>query len=39
MQRYAALKQDLAADHADDREAYTAGKADFMCAALGRRPT
>ncbi len=29
-QRYAALKQDLAADHADDREAYTAGKADFI---------
>jgi len=38
-QCYAALKQDLAADHADDREAYTAGKADFICAALGRRPT
>ncbi len=38
-QRYAALKQDLAADHADDREAYTAGKADFIRAALDRRPT
>ena len=36
-QRYAALKQELAARHADDREAYTAGKADFISGALGRR--
>ena len=33
--RYAALKQALAAEHADDREAYTAGKTDFIRAALG----
>lgn len=33
--RYAALKQALAAEHADDREAYTAGKTGFIRAALG----
>lgn len=38
-QRYAALKQELAADHADDRERYTAGKTAFLRAALGRRST
>ncbi len=38
-QRYAALKQELAADHANDREAYTAAKGDFIRAVLGRRPT
>jgi len=39
MQRYAALKQELAAEHAEDREAYTAAKTDFVTAVLGRRPT
>ena len=34
--RYAALKAGLAAEHADDREAYTAGKADFVRAVLAR---
>lgn len=38
-QRYAALKQELAAQHADDREAYTAGKADVVRAALHQRST
>jgi len=38
MQRYAALKQQLAAEHADDREAYTAAKTDFVRAVLRRRP-
>lgn len=33
-QRYAALKQSLAARHADNREAYTAGKSDFVRAVL-----
>lgn len=37
--RYAALKQELATHHANDREAYTAGKADFVYTALDRRPT
>lgn len=36
-QRYATLKQALAAVHVDDRESYTAGKADFIRCALGRR--
>ena len=35
--RYAALKAELAAAHADDREAYTSGKADFVAAVLGAR--
>ena len=34
---YAALKQDLAAGFAHDREAYTAAKSDFIHRALGRR--
>lgn len=33
-QRYAAIKTTLAARHADDREAYTAGKAGFVAAVL-----
>jgi GrpB-like predicted nucleotidyltransferase (UPF0157 family) len=37
-QRYAALKQELAVRHADDREAYTAAKTDFVRAALGPPP-
>ncbi len=32
--RYAALKQELAAMHPTDREAYTDGKSDFIAAAL-----
>ena len=32
--RYAELKRTLAAAHADDREAYTAGKADFIRCVL-----
>jgi GrpB-like predicted nucleotidyltransferase (UPF0157 family) len=32
--RYAALKRDLAAQYADDREAYTAAKSDFIRAVL-----
>ncbi len=38
-QRYAELKAALAAEHANDREAYTEAKTDFIRAALGRRPT
>jgi GrpB-like predicted nucleotidyltransferase (UPF0157 family) len=34
---YAELKRRLAAEHADDREAYTAAKGDFVSDALGRR--
>jgi GrpB-like predicted nucleotidyltransferase (UPF0157 family) len=34
--QYAELKRRLAAEHADDREAYTAAKGDFVAAALGR---
>lgn len=34
VQRYAALKQRLAAQHATNREAYTAGKADFIAEIL-----
>ncbi|MGB5953024.1 MAG: GrpB family protein [Ornithinimicrobium sp.] len=34
VQRYAALKQRLAAQHVNDREAYTAGKADFIAHVL-----
>lgn len=30
VRRYADLKRKLAAEHAADREAYTAGKADFV---------
>jgi GrpB-like predicted nucleotidyltransferase (UPF0157 family) len=33
--RYAALKRRLADEHADDREAYTDGKARFIAHALG----
>lgn len=36
--RYAALKVALAAQHPDDREAYTAGKGDFVRAVLGTGP-
>ena len=39
MQRYALLKQELAAKHAHDREAYSMAKAEFVTAALRRRPT
>ena len=35
--RYAALKQELAASHPADREAYTNGKSDFIAAVLDRR--
>ncbi len=38
LQRYAAVKQQLAADYADDREAYSAAKRDFISAALRRDP-
>ncbi|MDA8371220.1 MAG: GrpB family protein [Nocardiopsaceae bacterium] len=34
---YAAVKADLAARYADDREAYTRGKADFIRGVLGTR--
>lgn len=34
MQRYAELKRTLATEHATDREAYTAGKADFVRGVL-----
>jgi GrpB-like predicted nucleotidyltransferase (UPF0157 family) len=34
MQRYAALKQGLAAKHAHDREAYSVAKAEFVTTAL-----
>jgi GrpB-like predicted nucleotidyltransferase (UPF0157 family) len=37
-QRYQALKLQLAAEHADDREAYTEGKAAFVRAVVARRP-
>lgn len=33
-QRYAALKQDLASQHVTNREAYTAGKTDFIAHVL-----
>lgn len=36
---YAALKASLAAENADDREAYTRGKAAFVEAALRARPS
>jgi GrpB-like predicted nucleotidyltransferase (UPF0157 family) len=36
VQRYADLKKGLASQHATDREAYTAGKADFIAAVLGK---
>ena len=35
VQRYAALKKGLASQYVNDREAYTAGKADFIAAVLG----
>jgi GrpB-like predicted nucleotidyltransferase (UPF0157 family) len=38
VQQYVALKQQLAAEHADDREAYTAAKTDFVRSVLGPRP-
>lgn len=34
--RYEELKRRLAAEHADDREAYTSAKAEFVASALGR---
>jgi GrpB-like predicted nucleotidyltransferase (UPF0157 family) len=34
-QRYAVLKRGLASQYVTDREAYTAGKADFIAAVLG----
>jgi GrpB-like predicted nucleotidyltransferase (UPF0157 family) len=34
VERYAALKRTLAAQHADDREAYSAAKSDFVRAVL-----
>ncbi len=39
VQRYAAVKQELAAEHAGDREAYTVAKRDFISAVLRRPPT
>lgn len=33
---YARLKRDLAAQHDDDRESYTAGKGDFVSDVLAR---
>lgn len=33
---YAALKRNLAAEHVDDREAYSASKADFVRSVLSR---
>jgi len=38
VQQYAALKRQLATEHADDREAYTAAKTDFVRSVLGPRP-
>lgn len=35
---YAALKHALAAEHAQDKSAYTAGKAPFMAQLLGQAP-
>ncbi len=32
---YARIKRNLAADHADDREAYTRGKAGFVRRVIG----
>jgi len=37
VRRYATLKQVLAAEHVDDREAYTAAKADFVRAVLAEQ--
>jgi GrpB-like predicted nucleotidyltransferase (UPF0157 family) len=37
-ERYQTLKQRLAAEHRDDREAYTEAKQTFIAAALGGRP-
>lgn len=37
--RYAALKQQLAVEHAEDREAYTSAKMDFITAAVRRGQT
>jgi len=39
VQRYAELKQQLAAAHVDDREAYTAAKTDFVRSVLGQGST
>ena len=39
VRRYAELKQALAAEHRDDREAYTAGKAEFVRDVLQRSGT
>lgn len=38
VQRYAAVKQQLAAAYADDREAHTAAKREFIDAVLRRDP-
>jgi GrpB-like predicted nucleotidyltransferase (UPF0157 family) len=38
VQRYAALEQGLAVEHAYDREAYTGAKQDFVSIVLRRRP-
>jgi len=37
VRRYATLKQVLAAEHVDDREAYTAAKVDFVRAVLAEQ--
>lgn len=37
--RYGQLKRTLAAEHSDDREAYTEGKADLVRAVLGGAPS
>ena len=37
VESYAALKRTLAAQHANDREAYSAAKSDFVHAVLGNR--
>lgn len=37
--RYTALKRELAVEYADDREAYTAAKGEFIRAGLSPRPT
>ena len=36
LEAYAALKNELAAQHADDRKAYSAGKSEFIRAVLER---
>ncbi len=39
VQRYAALKQQLAAEHGDDREVYTAAKTGFVRTVLSQAST